>query len=224
MVKEAFKKTRSLKMGPSQRRLEQMIRERMRPGADKQVIDRKIWDLFGGRWCVMFTDLSGFSRHVARYGIIHFLQNIYASECILGPIIEKHGGLVLKFEGDSLLAVFPRPRGAARAAVEMQRACQDYNLGKRPEDKVLLCLGIGYGPMLRVGDFDIFGAEVNAAAKLGEDMAGSGETLVTGNVKKALGRVAGFSFTRLAKAPPGARAAYRMLYRKSSSGAIQGAT
>jgi class 3 adenylate cyclase len=158
----------------------------------------------------MFTDLSGFSRHVARYGIIHFLQNIYASECILRPIIEKHGGLVLKFEGDSLLAVFPDPRDAAKAAVEMQQACQGYNQKKRPEDKVLLCAGIGYGPMLRVGNFDIFGAEVNAAAKLGEDMARSGEILVTGNVKKILGHMSGFTFTKLAKAPPGAKTAYRL--------------
>lgn len=211
MVKEAFKQKRSLRIGPSQRRLEQMIRERMRPGADKQVIDRKIWDLFGGRWCVMFTDLSGFSRHVARYGIIHFLQNIYASECLLVPAIEKHRGRVLKFEGDSLLAVFAHPRQAIRAALKMRQACQSYNKDKRPEDRVLLCLGIGYGPMLRVGDDDIFGAEVNAAAKLGEDMARSGEILVTENVKMALGRTPGLSFARLSKSPPGARAAFRLL-------------
>lgn len=201
---------RSSILKSSRRRLEQLIRQRMKESVDRQAIDRRIWELFGGRWCVMFTDLSGFSRHVARYGIIHFLQNIYASECMLGPIIERHGGLILKFEGDSLLAIFRHPKRAARAAVAMQRACREFNQGKRPEDRVLLCLGIGYGPMLRVGDYDIFGAEVNAAAKLGEDVAKSGETLVTENVKRALGRMSGFSFAKLAKAPPGAKAAYRM--------------
>jgi len=211
MLKAAGRKAGSVVPGPSQRRLEQLIRQRMSPEADKHRIDRRIWRLFGGRWCVMFTDLSGFSRHVARYGIIHFLQNIYASEHLLEPIIEKHGGLVLKFEGDSLLAIFPRPQGAVRAAIEMQQACRNYNLNKRPEDRVLLCLGIGYGPMLRVGDFDIFGAEVNAAAKLGEDMARQGEILVTENVRRTLARARGLIFQRIAKAPPGAKAAFRLV-------------
>ncbi len=213
MSVKAKRTTYSPLLGPSQRRLEQLIRQRMQPGAEKAMIDRRIWELFGGRWCVMFTDLSGFSRHVARYGIVHFLQNIYASECILGPIIERHGGLVLKFEGDSLLAVFRRPQRAARAALEMQAACRRYNQDRRPEDKVLLCLGIGYGPMLRVGDYDVFGAEVNAAAKLGEDMAKTGEILVTGGARKALGRMSGVRFTKLGKAPPGAKEAYRMTTR-----------
>lgn len=205
---------RSALLGPSQRRLEQLILQRMRPGADKGSIDRRIWRLFGGRWCVMFTDLSGFSRHVARFGIIHFLQTIYASECLLQPIIESNGGLVMKFEGDSFLVVFPGPRDAARAAVEMQKAVSSHNRGLPPEEKVLLGVGIGYGPMLRVGDFDIFGAEVNAAAKLGEDTARSGEVLVTGNVRKAMAGMPGISFQPLRKAPPGAKSAYRMLCRK----------
>lgn len=214
MAGKAGRTARSILHGPSQRRLEQLIRQRMRPGADKRKIDRRIWKLFGGRWCVMFTDLSGFSRHVARFGIIHFLQTIYASECLLQPIIENHGGLVMKFEGDSFLAVFGNPLGAARAAVEMQRAVKAYNRGMPPEEKVLLCAGIGYGPMLRLADADIFGAEVNAAAKLGEDFAKSGEILVTGNVRKALGRAPGLRFARIAKAPPGAKAAYRMKWKQ----------
>lgn len=205
---------RSVVLGPSQRRLEQLIDDRMQPGADRRAIDRRIWELFGGKWCVMFTDLSGFSRHVARYGIIHFLQNIYASECILKPVIERYGGMVIKFEGDSLLAVFRRPLRAARAALEMQAACLRYNQGRRPEDRVLLCLGLGYGPMLRIGDYDIFGAEVNAAAKLGEDMAKTGEILVTGSVKKALGRMPKIKFIKLSKAPPGAKEAFRMTFNE----------
>jgi class 3 adenylate cyclase len=59
----------------------------------------------------MFTDLSGFSRNVAKFGIIHFLQTIYESERLLIPIIEDHDGILLKAEGDSLLVIFAmRPR------------------------------------------------------------------------------------------------------------------
>lgn len=50
---------------------------------------------------------------------------------------------------------------------------------------VLLCVGLGYGDVLRIGDSDVFGAEINAASKLGEDTAKAHEILVTGSVKKA---------------------------------------
>jgi adenylate cyclase len=46
----------------SRDRLEKLISERLRPGADKKDIDDRIWDLFGETWVVMYTDLSGFSR------------------------------------------------------------------------------------------------------------------------------------------------------------------
>lgn len=58
----------------SEERLEKLITERLQPGADKAQIDSRIWDLFGGTWAIMFTDLAGFSRAVSNFGIIHFLQ------------------------------------------------------------------------------------------------------------------------------------------------------
>ncbi len=61
-------------------RLQKLIEMRLEPGADKDMIDKRIWDLFGEKWAVMFTDLSGFSRQVAEFGIVHFLQVIYESD------------------------------------------------------------------------------------------------------------------------------------------------
>ena len=58
-------RTRTLK---SEGRLERMIAERLLPGADQAAIDRRIWDLVGERWAIMYTDLSGFSRRVAEFG------------------------------------------------------------------------------------------------------------------------------------------------------------
>ena len=101
--------TRQIGQSASEDRLEKLIEDRLKPGADKSAIDRRIWDLFGEEWAVMFTDLSGFSRGVE-----------------------------------------------------------------------------AYGEMLRIGDHDVFGAEVNAASKLGEDMAKAKQILVTENVKITL--------------------------------------
>ncbi|HEY4641659.1 MAG TPA: adenylate/guanylate cyclase domain-containing protein, partial [Thermoanaerobaculia bacterium] len=76
--------------GASEDRLEKLIEERIEAAADREAIDQRIWDLFGEEWCIMATDLAGFSRNVAEFGIIHFLQTIYESERVLIPVIEKH--------------------------------------------------------------------------------------------------------------------------------------
>jgi len=170
----------------SEDRLERLIEDRLKPGADRDKIDNRIWDLFGETWAIMFTDLSGFSRNVAKFGIIHFLQTIYESERLLIPIIEDHDGILLKAEGDSLLVIFRNITKALQASVAMQRTLVAYNKDKTDEEKVLLCVGVGYGKVLRIGDVDVYGHEVNSASKLGEDTANAYEILVTESAKDGL--------------------------------------
>ncbi len=203
---------RSIIAGASEDRLERLIQARLERGADKQNIDARIWDLFGEEWCVMFTDLSGFSRGVAKFGIIHFLQTIYESERILIPIIEEHDGILLKVEGDSFLVIFRNVKKALQASVHMQRVLKTYNADKTEEEQVLLCVGLGFGRMLHIGDTDVFGAEVNAASKLGEDTAKAWEILVTAAVRDAAEAIPDIVFEEISEIPPGAGKAYRALY------------
>ena len=204
---------RSVAESASEDRLQKLIEERLQPGADKKRIDERIWDLFGEQWCVMFTDLAGFSRGVARFGIIHFLQTIYESERLLIPIIEEHDGVLLKVEGDSFLVIFRNVQKALTASIEMQRRLEAHNLQRTPEEQVLLCVGLGFGPVLRIGDSDVFGSEVNAASKLGEDIAKASEILVTNAVRKASEDTEGLTFEEIAEVPAGAEKAYRVVYR-----------
>jgi class 3 adenylate cyclase len=102
---------------------------------------------------------------------------------LLIPIIENHDGILLKVEGDSFLVIFRNVTKALACALTMRDILEDYNKNKPEEEKVLLCTGLGYGKVLRIGDTDVFGHEVNIASKLGEDRAKSGEILVTENVK-----------------------------------------
>jgi adenylate cyclase len=197
----------------SRQRLETLIAERIEPGADKPAIDRRIWDLLGARRAVMFTDLSGFSRNVAEFGIVHFLQTIYQSVRLFVPLIEAYDGILLKAEADSLLVIFRRPDRAMACAIAMQHATRDHNQHVAPEEQVLLCVGLGYGEMLQLGDEDVFGAEVNAASKLGEDTAGPGEILVTENFRSDLTDTSDLTFEKIAEIPPGAAAAYSVHYR-----------
>ena len=204
---------RALQAGASEQRLANLMRARSAPDADTDAIDARIWDLFGERWAVMFTDLSGFSRNVAEFGIVHFLQVMYEAEALLLPIIEAHDGILLKIEGDSYLVIFRNPEKSVTASLAMQRALEAYNVGREPHAQVLLGIGLGFGDMLRIGDADVFGAEVNAASKLGEDTASAGDILVTGALVEAALAVPGITGAdALDYVPPGASSAHRLRY------------
>ena len=198
----------------SYNRLEKLIIERLQAGADKADVDARIWELFGEEWAILFTDLAGFSRHVAEFGIIHFLQTIYESERLFVPIIEQHGGILLKVEGDSMMVIFRSAERALQCAIAMQQATAGYNLGREESEQILLCAGLGYGKVLRIGDSDVFGAQVNAASKLGEDFAEAGEVLVTGAVQQEIidADIGKHTFEPLKAVPPGAEVAYRVIY------------
>jgi class 3 adenylate cyclase len=181
----------------SEARLWKLIEERMQPGIDTKALDERVWDLFGEDWAVMTTDLAGFSRRVAEFGIIHFLQVIYEHKKLLFPIVEGRDGILVKAEADSLLLLFKRADTALACAVEMQHACQQLSARRVPEEQVLLCVGIGYGRVLRVGESDVYGEEVNAASKLGEDTAKAGEILVTQAVRDKVGELPSLVFEPL---------------------------
>jgi len=198
--------------GASEERLEKLIEERLAPGADKEKIDKRIWDLFGEEWAIMFADLSGFSRGVAQYGIIHFLQTIYESDRLLIPVIDDFDGILLKQEGDSLMVIFRNVDKAVQAAIKMQRILKVYNADKPPVEQVLLCVGLGFGRVLKIGDADVFGPEVNAASKLGEDTAKPWEILITDSVKNNIKDIPNISFEEIPEIPSGAKKAYRVIY------------
>lgn len=189
-----------------------LLDERRKPGADLAAIDARIWERFGETWAVVFTDLTGFSRMVAEFGIIHFLQVIREQRLVFDPVIAAHGGIFLKEEADSMLLLFDTPAHAIGCAIAMQRRSNEVNRDRRPEDRVLLCVGIGHGRMLRVGDRDVYGQEVNAASKLGEDLAKSGEVLVTEATKNGAGELPGVAYEPIETAVAGATRAYRVRY------------
>lgn len=196
----------------SEVRLWSLIEARTRPGADKARIDARIWDLFGEDWAVMFTDLSGFSRQVAAFGIIHFLQIIYEQKKLLLPVVSEHDGILIKMEADSFLLLFKRPERALECAVAMQHTLEEANKGRPPEEQILLCVGVGYGRILRIGDHDVWGREVNASSKLGEDTARAREVLVTQAVVDAVGEQGPFRFEPYDVQVAGSRHNYQLKY------------
>ena len=94
----------------------------------------------------------------------------------------------------------------------MQRACAAHNTKRSPEEKVLLCVGIGHGRILRIGDLDVYGQEVNAASKLGEDTAKANEILVTAAARQAIGDYPSVSYQPLDVAVPGSDVNFKVEY------------
>jgi adenylate cyclase len=180
--------------------------------ADRTAIDRTIWDRFGGEWAVMATDLAGFSRRVARYGILHFLQTIFEHQRVMRPIVERHGGTVIKTEADSLLVLFPAAATGLACAIEMQRTCAAVSTGQPEEEGMVLCVGLGYGRVLRIEDVEVYGHEVNLASKLGEDTAKEHEILVTVAARAAIGDVAGVTWEELRADYAGETVCWRARY------------
>ena len=113
----------------------------------------------------------------------------------LKPIIKRCKGKILCEEADNFVIVFKTPTNAIVTAVEMNRFLKEYNAVALEEDKFEICIGIGYGPVLFVGD-DVFGNEVNIASKLGEDIAEKGEILISEGVYDSIKQSSKFEIVK----------------------------
>jgi class 3 adenylate cyclase len=159
--------------------LEHLLAQRNEHPERLQEIDREIWDDFGETHALWVLDMCGFSRLTVRYGITHFLAMIHRLHGIVGPIIGRQSGRVVKTEADNVFAVFPTVATAVAAARDVQAQLATAN-AFLPEDWDLhASIGIGFGEVLMVDEDDFYGNELNLASKLGEDVAEEGETLLT---------------------------------------------
>lgn len=139
------------------------------------------------RCVIWFSDLRGFTRMsdtVPPGTLIRTLNELF--DCQVPPI-QTHGGDVLKFMGDGMLAIFPiegdvEPvcQRALRAAHESFEALEKLNSARRergePELRFGLALHVGNVAYGNIGgqnrlDFTCIGPAVNLAARI-ESLAG----------------------------------------------------
>jgi class 3 adenylate cyclase len=136
---------------------------------------------------VLALDMSAFSLSVRRNGVISHLCHIRRMQLLTEPIVHEHRGQVLKYEADNLLAVFDEASQAVAAAVAMNDAVAASPDWCSCEPKLAVSIGVDWGPMLVLPGEDCFGDAVNIAFKLGEDVAGPAEVLITDRVHARLG-------------------------------------
>lgn len=182
---------------------------------------------------IMFSDLRGFTslaRQMEPDEVTEMLEDFFGR---LVPIVFEHGGLVDKFVGDAIVAVFGSPdrddaqhRHAIEAALRMQDAMREVNSrraehGKRPSE---LGIGIHCGAVIHgfIGsrermEFTVIGDAVNRASRYCDGAAGN-EVLISEDVYQQVWSVVEVEQTSILTKHEGQLPAFRIKRLKGDSG------
>lgn len=156
---------------------------------ERKRIEDQLWNEYGAEEAVMVMDMSGFSHMTQKYGVIHYLSMVKRMQGITQPIIERYHGHVVKYEADNCFARFKEVIDAIRASIGINHAIEGMNLMTPDEFDIHVSCGIDYGRFLLIKKKDFFGNAVNKASKLGEDISGPGEILVTEEAMRHVGEM-----------------------------------
>ncbi|TAK90451.1 MAG: adenylate/guanylate cyclase domain-containing protein [Aquabacterium sp.] len=137
---------------------------------------------------ILFADLRGSTALYLKLGNSEAATVVTHSLAMLGQIVARSGGRVIKTLGDGLMAVFEEAERAVESAVAMQDSLE--RIAPVAEGlpikaaAIKLKVAIAWGEMVEV-DGDCFGDAVNVAARL-LDLAGDNETLTTAQLLREL--------------------------------------
>jgi class 3 adenylate cyclase/tetratricopeptide (TPR) repeat protein len=142
---------------------------------------------------ILFSDLSDSTQLAAGMEAEHYAELLRALRDGYEAIVPRHGGVVVRIQGDGLLAIFgyPEPREgdavrATEAALELHGMARGLRAaaGATPPQHMALHSGIHSGQVLLlegdlvIGRFELLGNAPNIAARL-SDLAARDEILVS---------------------------------------------
>jgi TolB-like protein len=129
---------------------------------------------------IMMADVVGYSRMMEadEAGTLAVLKERRSN--VLGPVIQAHGGRIVKYMGDGVLIEFGSALNAVRGAIELQVKMAAANEGADESKRIVLRIGINLGDVIGDGS-DIYGDGVNIAARL-EPLADPGGIVVSSAV------------------------------------------
>jgi adenylate cyclase len=156
------------------------------------------------RVCVMFVDIRGFTQAARSRTPAEVVARLDAIFEIMIDIVDRHNGIVNKFLGDGLLAIFGAPiedpfeaANAVAAAREMLRAVDASNVGNAWPIRLGIGIHIGQAVAGTVGsprrkEYTVVGDTVNLASRLEtlNKEVGS-ELIVSDAVREAAGDAIG---------------------------------
>lgn len=129
---------------------------------------------------MMFVDLEGSTAAFETAGNAVVADIISKVTQWIGRVVEAHGGRVIKFLGDGVLAQFEHAHQAVEVAVFLQQSHTE-RLKKWPEPlRLAMKIGLASGVVVQV-DHDTYGDAVNLSARM-SDMAGGHQIWATESV------------------------------------------
>lgn len=147
--------------------------------AEQEEMRLDIWDRYGTTGATFISDMANFSSTSRVRGICHFLKLIHRARETVAPIVADNGGQLLKVDADNCYALFENTGQALQASLDVNAELFRMNQKRDLPEHIFMSVGIDYGRLLLIGNEDYYGDPVNTASKLGEDLAGKSETLVT---------------------------------------------
>src|SRR5512133_3172991 len=141
---------------------------------------------------VLFTDIKGSTAYFEKFGDSAGLLMVHHCNTLLGQVVERHGGKVIKTIGDAVMASFDNHAEAVAASIEMQEVITADSAGKPEARRVKVRIGINYG-LGFVKSNDVFGDVVNVASRV-ESAASPDQILISDTLYHALLRDNRFRF------------------------------
>jgi len=133
---------------------------------------------------ILYADVAGYSRLTGEdEDATHHTLSEYLD--LIAATIESHGGQVMHYAGDAVLAQFSAVVNALNAAVTIQDDLQLRNANFPDERKVQFRIGLNLGDVIEDRG-DIYGDGVNVAARL-EALAEPGSVCISDAVRSAIG-------------------------------------
>ena len=114
---------------------------------------------------VMFTDISGFTRHTETISRDALMERLETHNALLMPIVAHFDGRLIKTIGDAFLITFESPTNAVQCGMLMQHRLREFNAGKPEPDQIHIKISVNAGEVA-VTETDVFGDPVNVAAKI----------------------------------------------------------
>jgi class 3 adenylate cyclase len=109
----------------------------------KSVFDVKLGDSKEIDVTILFSDIRGFTalcELMKPYEVLAFINSYLDA---ISPIIEKNGGVIDKFIGDCVMAIFDKPENAVKASIEMWSQLLAYNVENRLGGRQIINAGFG---------------------------------------------------------------------------------